>query len=49
MDILLYGTIIKPDKNGSGTFNIKISINENINIVYFGKNKYKIWDRKKNI
>jgi hypothetical protein len=49
MDILLYGTIIKPDKNGSGTFNIKIPINENIDIVYFGKNRYKIWQRKKNI
>jgi hypothetical protein len=47
MDILLCGTIIKPDKNGSGTFNIKIPINENINIVYFGRNKYKIWNRNK--
>jgi hypothetical protein len=45
MNILLYGAIIKMDKNRSGTFNIKIPINKNVNIIYFGKNKHKIWER----
>jgi hypothetical protein len=46
MYILLYGTILRKNENSSGTFDENIVIKENINNIYFGREKVKIWERK---
>jgi hypothetical protein len=49
MYIIMYGTIIKKNKYSSGTFNISIPIDENINKIYFGENKEIIWENDETI
>ena len=46
MYILLYGTIFRKTENSSGTFSENIIIKENIDYIYFGNDKIKIWERK---
>ncbi|GHV59398.1 hypothetical protein AGMMS49579_26990 [Spirochaetia bacterium] len=45
LNILLYGSFFKKGKGASATFDVKIHIKNNINIVYFGRGQIKIWER----
>jgi hypothetical protein len=40
----MYGTILKKNKNSSGTFNINILIDKEVNKIYFGEDKNLIWE-----
>jgi hypothetical protein len=44
--ILMYAELSVLNKNGSGSFDITIPIDKNINQILFGKNNEKIWERK---
>jgi hypothetical protein len=44
--ILLYATVTKLSKNSGGSFNISISVEEEINKIIFGNNNIIIWERK---
>ena len=46
MKIIMYGELSLLNKNGSGSFNINIPIDKNINRIFFGNNNEIIWERK---
>ena len=46
MKILMYGEFVILNKNGSGSFNITIPIEKNINSIVFGNDNVIIWERK---
>ncbi|MDR0322055.1 MAG: hypothetical protein LBI28_11175 [Treponema sp.] len=45
-NIIMYAELVGLTKNATGTFNITIPIEENINRVSFGNNNEIIWERK---